>query len=86
MSDPLTPQPTLFDIPEMNCFLYSELVPSTEKNFCFKFFGVWPMNARTFELPFSPLMILAFKWIFRSRFQRNLTIFTACSIYNYIST
>jgi hypothetical protein len=51
---------TLLDIPEMNCFLYSELVPRTEKNFCFKFFGVCPIKARTFELPFpSPLIIIA---------------------------
>ena len=77
---------TLFDIPEMSCFLYSELVPNTEKNFCLKFFGVWPMNARTLELPFSSLMIFHFKWIFRLRFITNSTIFTALSIYNYIST
>jgi hypothetical protein len=46
-------------MPEMNCFLYSELVPSTEKNFCFKFIGVWPMKARTLELALPSALIAA---------------------------
>jgi len=54
---------TLFDMPEMNCFV--ELLPRTEKNFCFKFFGVWPIKALTLELPFSPLILIALRGVFR---------------------
>lgn len=64
---------TLFDIPEMNCFLYSDDVPSTEKNFCLIFFGVWSMKARIREPFFSSSIFFLLR---RALFARNFRIST----------